>query len=109
MEKPWLKFKYDLCENEIQCDGRTIAYSDGSIFDIKDGAAFCAAVQDLGIKLSWLVHRANSTESLLLACNGALNALLLDPHVSKDEAIAYLRETIDRFEFPGKYEDPEGL
>lgn len=52
-------YKYDLCENEIQCDGRTIAYSDNSIFDIKDKAEFNKAVQEMAMKLGYLIERAN--------------------------------------------------
>lgn len=60
----WMKWKYDLCENEIQCDGKTIAYSDNSIFDLPR-EEFDVALRSLGMRLGWLVERANMAPELL--------------------------------------------
>ena len=55
----WFKWKYDLCENEIQCDGNTIAYAENSIFGIKDKEEFGKKLRELGLRLGWLIERAN--------------------------------------------------
>lgn len=68
----WLNFKYALCENEIQCDGKIIAYSESSLFDLPR-PEFEIALKDLGVKLGWLVGRANMMPELLDACQTALN------------------------------------
>jgi hypothetical protein len=70
----WWKWKYDLCENEIQCDERTIAFSDNSIFDIEDKHQFNQAVLDMGLRLGWLVNRANAAPELLEALKEAMEA-----------------------------------
>lgn len=57
--------KYDLCENEIQYEGHTIAYADNSIFDIKDKEEFKTAVYALGWRLGWMVERANAVPELI--------------------------------------------
>jgi hypothetical protein len=58
------KWKYDLCENEIQCEGRTIAYSDNSVFGIQEKNKFNEAIRSLGMKLGWLIERANATAGI---------------------------------------------
>lgn len=72
--KFWFEYKYDLCENEIQCDGNTIAYSDSSIFKLPK-EEFGPALFDLGMRLSWMVERANSTPELLTRAKAVLDEI----------------------------------
>jgi hypothetical protein len=65
MTPEWFEWKYDLCENEIQCDGNTIAYAEHSIFGIKDKEEFNKKLRDLGLRLGWLVERANLATEML--------------------------------------------
>lgn len=41
-------------------------------------------------------HLIAAAPELLIACEGALAALIFDPHVSKSQAIVYLKEVISR-------------
>lgn len=58
------KYKFELCENEIQCNDKTIAYLDPSIFEIETVSEFKKAAIDLADESYELVFRANEYSKL---------------------------------------------
>jgi hypothetical protein len=62
----WMKWKYYLGDNDILCDGKVIASADTKFFDLPT-EEFRVAVQEEGLRLGWLVKRANAMPELLEA------------------------------------------
>jgi hypothetical protein len=94
-DQPYWSWKYDLCENEIHCDGKTIAYSDNSVFELPN-EEFYPAIKDLGLKLGWLVVRANLAAEMLEALKDAELALMWAEGLDYEAERVYAAETKNR-------------